>query len=157
MDESLQFRLARKSDLPQLIQMLVDDRLGSFREDFSDPINPRYLAAFEAINADPNNELIVVEWQQQLAGMLQLTFIPYLSHMGSWRCMIEAVRVASQLRGRGFGTRMFQWSIDQARKRGCAMVQLTSNKQRSDAIRFYRALGFVDSHEGFKLYLDTAR
>lgn len=156
MDESLHFRLAQVSDLPELIQMLVDDRLGSFREDFSDPINPRYLDAFKAIEKDPNNELIVVEWQQQLAGMLQLTYIPYLSHMGSWRCMIEAVRVASHLRGRGFGTQMFQWSIDQARKRGCAMVQLTSNKQRSDAIRFYRALGFVDSHEGFKLYLDSA-
>lgn len=152
----LSYRQARQADLPQLIAMLFNDSLGASREDFSEPLDPRYQAAFEQIDADSNNELIVVESQGELAGMLQLTFIPYLSHMGSWRCLIEAVRVAEHLRGRGLGTGIFQWAIARARERNCAMVQLTSNKQRSDAIRFYRALGFVDSHEGFKLYLQSS-
>ncbi len=153
MAEELHFREAREADLPQLIKMLADDQLGASREDYSGELNPRYLAAFEEIDADPNNQLVVVEWQGDLAGMLQLTFIPYLSHTGAWRCLIEAVRVRLPLRGRGFGSQMFAWAIEQARLRECAIVQLTSNKKRSDAIRFYRSLGFVDSHEGFKLYL----
>ena len=156
MDIELQFHQAQLSDLPQLTKMLADDRLGALREDFSDPLNPRYLEAFAQIDSDPNNELIVVDMQGELAGMLQLTFIPYLSHTGAWRCLVEGVRVASQLRGQGIGTRIFEWAIARARERECAMVQLTSNKQRSGAIRFYRSLGFVDSHEGFKLYLESA-
>lgn len=153
MAADLLFRQATGADLPQLIRLLSDDRLSEFREDFSDPINPLYLAALAHIESDPNNELIVVESQRQLVGMLQLTFIPYLSHQGAWRCLIEGVRVVEHSRGRGLGTRIFEWAISRARQRGCAMVQLTSNKQRVDAIRFYRRLGFVDSHEGFKRYL----
>ncbi|KEQ14146.1 GNAT family acetyltransferase [Endozoicomonas montiporae] len=149
----LSYRHAETSDLPDLIAMLADDKLGQLREDTSSPVNPRYQAVLKAILEDPNNELMVVEYNQRIAGMLQLTFIPYLSHTGSWRCLIESVRVHSDFRGRGLGTEFVQWSIERARERQCNLVQLTSDKQRPEALKFYRNLGFVDSHEGFKLKL----
>ena len=149
----LTFREARESDLPALIDMLADDTLGAQREDSSRPVNPSYTSAFHGIDADPNNELVVVVADEALVGMLQLTFIPYLSHTGSWRCLIESVRIARPFRGYGLGSRLFQWAIDRARARNCQLVQLTSDKQRPDAIRFYESLGFVASHEGLKLSL----
>jgi len=88
-----------------------------------------------------------------LIGMLQLTFIPYLSHQGSWRCLIESVRIQSQFRGKGLGTEFIKWAIDRARQRNCKLMQLTSDKQRPRAIQFYEKLGFQASHEGFKLKL----
>ena len=97
------------------------------------------------------NQLIVVEANNELIGMLQLTFIPYLTHMGSWRCLIEGVRIHADYRGKGIGEKMFAFAIEQAKKKGCNLVQLTSDKQRPDAIRFYEKLGFKASHEGFKL------
>ncbi|GMQ46239.1 hypothetical protein VB10N_12380 [Vibrio sp. 10N] len=106
-----------------------------------------------AIEQDPNNELWVVESESQVVGMLQLTFIPYLTHIGSWRCLIEGVRIAKKIRGQGLGEKMFVHAIGRARERGCNLVQLTSDKQRPDALRFYEKLGFVASHEGFKLAL----
>jgi GNAT superfamily N-acetyltransferase len=113
-----------------------------------------YYAAFEAIERDPNNELIVAETADgQLAGMLQLTFIPYLTYRGGWRALVEGVRVVAQMRSRGVGRRLFEWAIERARERGCHMIQLTSDKARPDAIRFYESLGFVASHEGMKLHL----
>jgi len=147
----LKFREAVKEDIPSLIHMLSDDELGSKREDNSLPINKNYLAAFNSINVDPNNELIIVELDGQIAGMLQLTFIPYLTHIGSWRCLIEGVRVHSIYRGKGLGTDFIVWAIERAKERNCSMVQLTSDKQRLDALRFYEKLGFKASHEGFKL------
>ena len=93
----LTFREATESDLPLLVAMLADDKLGALREDASSPMNQRYLAAFNSIASDPNNELIVVESEKQLAGMLQLTFIPYLTYIGSWRCLIEGVRIHKNL------------------------------------------------------------
>ncbi|MET4694636.1 GNAT family N-acetyltransferase [Endozoicomonas lisbonensis] len=149
----LHYRNAETSDLPELIAMLADDKLGQLREDTSIPVNPRYQQVLAAILQDPNNELVVVEYNQRIAGMLQLTFIPYLSHTGSWRCLIESVRVHSDFRGKGLGTELIRWAIGRARTRECNLVQLTSDKLRSKAIRFYRSLGFVDSHEGFKLKL----
>ena len=133
--------------------MLADDPLGAQREDNRSPLNPAYIEAFEHINKDPNNELVVVEREGQTIGMLQLTFIPYLTHTGSWRCLIEGVRIHKDARGEGLGTQFFQWAIERAKTRGCSLVQLTSDKQRPDAIRFYEQLGFVASHEGFKLKL----
>ena len=149
----LNFRSANGEDLPRLVALLADDALGATREDNSEPLNPRYSAAFQSIDDDPNNELIVVECDSKLAGMLQLTFIPYLTHTGSWRCLIEGVRVAASFRGQGLGSQMIEWAVDRARVRHCSIVQLTSDKQRPDAIRFYQALGFSASHEGFKLKL----
>ena len=116
-------------------------------------MNQAYLRAFDNIDVDKNNELIVVEENTILLGMLQLTFIPYLSHTGSWRCLIEGVRVARDYRDKGIGTELIKWAIERARERRCSIVQLTSDKQRDKAIRFYRKLGFTASHEGFKLRL----
>ena len=147
------FRHAVAPDLPQLVAMLADDNLGAQREDSSQPLNSSYRAAFDAIDRDPNNVLIVAEVDQSIIGMLQLTFIPYLTYIGSWRCLIEGVRIHANYRGRGLGRTLIEWSIDAARKRQCRIVQLTSDKQRPEAIRFYESLGFKATHEGFKLKL----
>lgn len=147
------YRQAERKDLPTLVTMLAEDQLGASREDFSDPINPAYAKALQHISEDKNNELIVAEMDGEIVGMLQITFIPYLTYQGSWRCLIEGVRVHKNHRGKGLGTEFFLWAIERAREKGCFMIQLTSNKQRLDALRFYEKLGFKASHEGFKLIL----
>ncbi len=147
------FREALKSDLIDLVKMLADDPLGAQRENPNLPLSNDYQQAFEQITKDPNNELIIAERAGQIVGMLQLTFIPYLTYKGSWRCLIEGVRVHKSCRGQGVGKDFFQWAIEQARNKGCHLLQLTSDKQRPEAIRFYENLGFVASHEGFKLKL----
>ncbi len=149
----LKYRSADLEDLESLVALLSNDPLGSKREDASIPLNRAYLEAFEAITRDPNNELLVVELENSLVGMLQITFIPYLTHIGSWRCLIEGVRIDSDYRGQGLGEKMFEYAIEQAKNKGCTIVQLTSDKQRPDAIRFYEKLGFKATHEGFKLAL----
>lgn len=152
----MNYRLATTEDLPDLVAMLADDELGALRENPALPLSADYLTAFNHIQTDPNNELIVVESADQIIGMLQLTFIPYLTYQGSWRCLIEGVRIHRSFRGQGVGRAVFEWAINQATSRGCQMVQLTSDKHRPDAIRFYESLGFVASHEGFKLKLTVA-
>lgn len=151
---SLTFRQARREDLPDIVRMLADDEIGAQRETVADPLPETYAQAFEAIDRDPNNELIVAEREGHLVGVMQLTFIPYLTYRGSWRAMIEGVRVASSARSAGIGRQLIEWAIERARARGCLIVQLTSDKRRTDAIRFYERLGFVASHEGFKLRLE---
>lgn len=151
----LNYRQATQDDLPQIIQMLVDDQLGSSREDPSLPINQNYLDAFEIIDTDSNNELIVLvsddAKKSAIIGILQLTYIPYLTYKGSWRCLIEGVRIHKDYRGQGLGTELFKWAIQRAKEKHCNIVQLTSNKTRTEALRFYESLGFKASHEGFKL------
>ena len=147
------FREATRRDLPALVRLLAEDALGATREDARTPLNPAYELAFDGIVADPNNELTVAEIDGELAGMLQLTFIPCLTHTGSWRCLIEGVRIAGDFRGQGLGTRLVEWAIERARRRYCRIVQLTTDSKRPDAIRFYRALGFANTHVGFKLKL----
>lgn len=149
----LDFRQARESDIPELVNLLADDDLGAAREDVSLPLNQRYPDAFRSIQRDSNNELTVVESNAVLVGMLQLTFMPYLTHTGSWRCLIEGVRIAKDYRGQGLGSRFIDWAIARASERNCGIVQLTSDKKRPDALRFYAALGFEATHEGFKLKL----
>ena len=149
----MHIRPATEADLPELVAMLIDDELGSTREDLSTPLNPRYLEAFNAIDADPNQMVLIAERDGQIAGTFQLSFLPGLSHKGSWRGQIEAVRTAAKFRGQGVGAQMMQWAIEASRERGCRMVQLTTNKTRKDAHRFYDRLGFVASHEGYKLIL----
>ena len=149
----LTFRRATAADLPAIVGMLADDVLGAKRERFETPLPASYLKAFEEIEADPNNELVVACLDDAVVGVLQLTIIPYLTHQGSRRALIEGVRVSSAHRGTGLGTRLFEWAIGRARERGCRMVQLTTDKARPDAKRFYEALGFVASHEGMKLVL----
>ena len=149
------FRRAARADLPAIVRLLADDALGETRETVSDPLPASYGAAFDEIDRDPNQELVVVALRgRPVAGVLQLTFIPYLTHRGTRRALIEGVRIASDLRSGGLGRRMIEWAIARAGERGCAMVQLTSDKQRPDAIRFYASLGFVASHEGMKLHIE---
>lgn len=147
------FRQATRADLPQLVTMLADDELGAKREDASQPLNSAYATAFDHIDADPNNALIVAEINQAIVGMMQLTFIPYLTHTGSWRCLVEGVRVASAYRGQGIGGDLLRFAITTAGEKNCRLVQLTSDKQRPQALRFYESLGFKATHEGFKLWL----
>ncbi|MCB1510935.1 MAG: GNAT family N-acetyltransferase [Hyphomicrobiaceae bacterium] len=148
------FRRATAADLETIVVLLADDPLGAQREDITLPLNPRYIAAFEAIDTDPNQLLAVVEHDDAIVGCLQLSFMPGLSRLGQWRGQIESVRIAAARRGTGLGRRMFEWAIAECRERGCGLVQLTSDKSRSDALRFYESLGFVASHEGFKLALN---
>ena len=147
----LHFRRAGKNEIETLVRLLAEDELGAEREDLTVPLNSRYTDTFAHIAADPNNELTVVELDGELVGMLQLTFIPYLTHTGSWRCLIEGVRIAANHRGKGLGAEFFNWAINRAREKECNIVQLTSDKQRPGAIRFYESLGFNATHEGFKL------
>jgi ribosomal protein S18 acetylase RimI-like enzyme len=144
------FRRATADDVPAIVSLLADDRLGAVREA---PGDPAYAAAFAAIDADANQFLAVAEVEGRIVGCLQLTFMPGLSHRGAWRGQVESVRVAADQRGTGLGRRLLDWAIEQCRARGCRMVQLTTDKSRADAKRFYESLGFTASHEGMKLAL----
>lgn len=144
-------RPATRDDLAALVRMLADDELGATREDFRDPLPDSYLTAFSEIDSDPNNELIVAERGSEVVGMLQLTVTSYLTYRGRSRGTIEGVRVDRRFRSEGIGRTLFEWAIGRARARGCHLVQLTTDKSRPDALRFYESLGFVASHEGMKL------
>ncbi len=146
-------RRASISDLTGIVALLADDALGRGREDASEPLKSQYTQAFAAIDHDPNQLLIVMETGDELAACLQLTFIPGLSRSGMWRGQIESVRVARRHRGQGLGRELFEWAIAECRERDCGLVQLTTDKTRTDAAKFYKSLGFVASHEGMKLSL----
>jgi GNAT superfamily N-acetyltransferase len=148
------FREATAADLPAIVAMLADDDYGKDREDPSLPLDPRYLAAFELISADPNQLQIVAELDARVAGTMQLSFLPGIAFRGGWRGQIEAVRVASDLRSQGIGQQMIEWAVERCRERGCHMAQLTSKATRLDAHRFYERLGWNKSHTGFKLQLE---
>jgi GNAT superfamily N-acetyltransferase len=150
------FRDARRADVPRIVALLADDALGASREAGSSQggeLADAYLSAFEQVQASPGNRIIVAEADGQVVGTLQLTLIPGLSRQGMTRAQIEAVRVAASQRGHGLGHMMINWAIAQAREAGCGLVQLTSDKQRPGAIRFYESLGFSATHEGLKLGL----
>jgi GNAT superfamily N-acetyltransferase len=144
-------REAVPADLPAVVALLAADQLGVHREAVDDP--EPYRAAFDAIAADPAHLLVVAVDDGRVIGTMQLSFIPGLARRGAWRAQIEGVRVHADVRSRGIGAQMMQWAVDEARRRGCALVQLTTDKQRADAHRFYERLGFVASHEGMKLAL----
>lgn len=150
-DRELLVTRARAEDVPAIVALLADDVLGQNRE--SDADDARYLEAYRAIDADANQVLMVVRDGDQVAATAQLTFIPGLSHAGALRSQVEAVRVAASHRGLGLGQAFILWMADYATARGAAMMQLTTNRTRADAIRFYERLGFVASHEGMKLPL----
>ena len=150
---AVKFRRAQAADLPAIIALLADDGLGRQREDTTSPLNPKYRDAFQVIDADPNQLQMVATLGEEVIGTLQLTFIAGLSRKGAWRCQIEGVRIAARHRGSGFGRQMFEWAIAQCRARGCNVIQLTSEKKRADAHRFYERLGFTGSHIGYKLTL----
>lgn len=148
------FRTASAADLPAIVQLLYDDPNGRLREDPREPLAPSYIAAFTAIDADPNQELIVAESDGGgIVGTMQLSYLAGIAIRGSRRGQIESVRIAGDLRGQGLGGRMIDWAVERCRARGCRMVQLTSQLDRTDAHRFYERLGWTKSHAGFKLYL----
>ncbi|GAA2838867.1 GNAT family N-acetyltransferase [Crossiella cryophila] len=140
-----------QADVAAIVAMLADDKLGAGRER---PGDPAYLNAFKAIDEDPHQLLLVAEADGEVVGTLQLTFIPGLSRLGMSRALIEAVRVNKHQRGGGLGQRMVEFAIAEARRRGCGLVQLTTDASREHAQRFYERLGFVGSHIGMKLALD---
>ncbi|WP_316739393.1 GNAT family N-acetyltransferase [Streptomyces sp. MK7] len=147
----LEIREAVTGDVPAIVAMLADDPLGAQRES-PDDLAP-YLAALERLSADPNQHLVVAVREGSVVGTLQLTVIPGLSRRGATRSIIEAVRIHADERGSGLGTQLIEWAIAESRRQGCQLVQLTSDRTRTDAHRFYERLGFVASHIGFKLPL----
>lgn len=153
MKPAVTFREAEWQDLESIVEMLADDVLGSTREHFESPLPESYLKAFEAIEADPNNKLIVATLENSIVGVMQVTFTPYLTHQGGWRATIEGVRTSSYIRGTGIGSKMIDYAIQIAKAHGCHLIQLTTDKQRVDALRFYEHLGFKASHEGLKMKL----
>jgi GNAT superfamily N-acetyltransferase len=154
MTASLTLRDARRDEISAIVAMLADDMLGGSREVTTEPLPQGYYDAFDALARDPNNRLLIAERDGDVVGTLQLTFIHGLSRQGSKRALIEAVRVAAAFRGKGLGEDIIRAAIEIAREAGCAMVQLTTDKSRKDAHRFYERLGFVASHEGMKLTLE---
>ncbi|MCA1060140.1 GNAT family N-acetyltransferase [Rossellomorea aquimaris] len=153
MERELRFREATEKDVDCIVAMLADDVLGTKRERYEHPLPQSYLQAFKAINSDPNNELVVACDGKEVVGVQQITFTPYLTHKGGWRATIEGVRTSASVRGEGVGTKLIQWAIRRAEARGCHLIQLTTDKQRPDALRFYERLGFQATHEGLKLKL----
>ena len=149
----LTFRDAARAALPTIVRLLAEDQIGGRADDPSEPLDSAYFAAFEAIERDPNQRLIVAEIDRAIIGTMQLTLLPGLLNRGAWRGQIEAVRVAADQRSLGLGARMIDWALGWFRERGCFMAQLTSNNDRARAHAFYERLGWAKSHAGFKLYL----
>jgi GNAT superfamily N-acetyltransferase len=147
-------RAATMADVPAIVALIAADQLGATRDGVSSAADlASYEQAFRDIDADPAHMLIVAEAGGQIVGTMQLSFLPGMARRGARRALIEAVRVSDSCRGKGLGGQMFGWAIEEAGRRGCAVVQLTSDKSRTAAHRFYQRLGFVASHEGFKLML----
>ena len=150
------FRDAAPADIPTMLEL---SHAGDARGADTPPLDPaslsdqRYRAAFDAITADPNHRLIVAERNGDVVGTLQISIIPGLPRFGMTRGILENVHIRADQRGNGLGSQLVQWAIDRCREAGCGLVQLTSNKSRLDAHRFYRKLGFEPTHEGFKLFL----
>jgi GNAT superfamily N-acetyltransferase len=147
------FRRARREDVPAIVRMLADDDLGNQRERDEDPLPESYSLAFEAIDCDPNHELVVAELNGEAIGTLHLMFLPSLSYQGGLRAQVESVRVDRKYQNQGFGSELMKWTLERAKARGAHIVQLTTHKSREDAHRFYERLGFKGSHLGMKLSL----
>lgn len=149
----MKFRKATTEDIPTIVQMLADDKLGQQRENFQLPIPKEYLEAFGKIVTDENQELIVLESENHdIIGTLQLTFIQYLTYRGGIRAQIEAVRIRKDKRGLGYGKLMFEWAIKRAKEKKAHLLQLTTDKKRLKSVKFYEDIGFVASHEGMKIH-----
>ncbi|MHA7830825.1 MAG: GNAT family N-acetyltransferase [Flagellimonas sp.] len=149
----MKFRKATIKDVPTIVEMIADDALGSKRENYTIPLPKTYFDAFERIDSDNNQELtVVVDEKDEVVGVFQLTFIPYLTYQGGIRAQIEGVRVHKTYRNQGIGKTIFQWAIQRAKERNAHVLQLTTDKKRPDAIHFYESLGFKASHEGMKIH-----
>jgi len=148
----MNIRKANNDDLNEIVRLLSDDKLGSKREDYKIPLPTEYLDAFKEIEEDKNQFLIVAEDENKIIGTLQLSFIQYLTYKGGIRAQIEGVRVSNEIRGKGIGRKMVEYAINIAKDRNAHLIQLTTDKNRPEALEFYKSLGFVDSHEGMKLH-----
>ena len=155
--DRLRLRRARREDLPAVVRLLAADALGAAREEYADTLPEEYERAFAAIDRDPAQLLVVGEDDGgAIVATLQLTVIPGLSRRGAARMQVEGVRLDARLRGRGIGAALFAWVVEEAHRRGCRTVQLTTDRSRTDAHRFYERLGFAASHVGMKHDLDPA-
>lgn len=153
----MNIRRAIRKDISTIIHLLANDPLGQNRETATPPLPDAYYHAFDAIDRDPNQELMVIENDDRdVIGTFQLTFIHYLNYTGGLRAQVESVRLRDDYRGKGVGQWVFEWIIERARKRNVRILQLTSDKKRPEAIRFYERLGFVASHEGLKLHFTNS-
>ena len=151
---SVVLRRAKADDLPAIVNLIAADQLGATRDGVTTAGDlAAYQRAFAVIDSDPAHILMVAESGPDIVATMQLSFIPGLARRGALRAQIEAVRVDEAYRSRGLGAAIFAWAIDEARQRGCALVQLTTDKSRTGAHRFYERLGFTASHEGMKLHL----
>ena len=151
----MNFRKATENDVSVIVEMIADDELGKKRENFQIPLPSEYLKAFKKINSDENQELIVIENEDlEIIGTLQLSFIQYLTYRGGIRAQIEAVRIRKDKRGLGIGKIMFEWAIKRAKERKAHLLQLTTDKKRPKAIKFYKELGFKQTHEGMKMHFN---
>ncbi len=147
---ALLIRKARASDLEAIIRLHEEDSLGTHGDMWLPETRPAYEAAFAAIERSPENSLFVAVEGDEVVGTFQLTFIPNLTGRGALRVKVESVKVKAARRSGGIGAQMMAFAEDHARTHGAAMLELTSNKTRTDAHRFYERLGFSRSHEGFK-------
>lgn len=150
----LTIRSATRDDVPAVVRMLADDHLGSTREATGTTVPPSYYQAFDALESDPNNLLLVACDETEVVGTLQLTFTPSLSYRGGWRATVESVRATRERRGQGIGTALMRRALELARERRCVLLQLTTDKTRTDAQRFYERLGFQASHIGMKFRVE---
>jgi len=149
----MNFRKATENDVLMIVKMMSDDKLGQKRENFTNPLPVEYINAFKEIDSDKNQEVIVLEDDDlEVIGTLQLTYIQYISYCGGLRAQIENVFIKKEKRGLGIGKKMFEWAINRAKEKNAHLVQLTSNKERPRAIKFYENLGFKATHEGMKLH-----
>jgi len=151
--KAVTFRDATHQDVAAIVRLLADDALGRTREMSGHYLDSVYTEAFEAIQQDPNNRLIVAVLGVVIVGCMQLTIIPHLTFKGGKRLQIEGVRVDKTVRNRKVGAAMMSWARAVAEADGCHLIQLTSNRGRDDALRFYESQGFEPSHVGFKMYL----
>ncbi|MGI9492784.1 MAG: GNAT family N-acetyltransferase [Geminicoccaceae bacterium] len=149
---NLLFRDAEQQDVPAIIRLLANDDLGKTRESGSGD-DEAYQVAFDAISGDPGNRLIVADLGGRVVGCMQVTTIPHMTFCGGTRLQIEGVRVDQDVRSQDIGGKMMRWAIDLGRETGCHLVQLTTNKTRKEAQRFYEKSGFTPSHIGYKCYL----
>jgi GNAT superfamily N-acetyltransferase len=147
-------RRAKLEDLKAIVSLLADDKLGRTREQASSEVAQEYLDAFAKIDSDPNQYLMVLENDGEVIGTCHLTLMPSLTFSGSTRLQIEAVRVDRRIRGQNLGQQMIEFAINWGFDHGATIIQLTTNKERAKALRFYEKLGFKASHEGMKLYLE---
>ena len=149
--KNITIRTAKIDDLQPIVKLIADDNVVGAREEYKDPLDKVYIDSFKIIDKDPNNELIVAESNKIILGALQITYIPYIINKGQSRALIEAVMVSKEYTGMGIGTKLMNRAIERAKERNCCLAQLTTNKKRLDARRFYERLGFKSTHEGMKL------